>query len=108
MISRKQVNDEIVSLEKQLELTKSLEHLKTDKQFEKLITKEYLQNYPLMLVNRLGRLQKDSAEYNEVVAELDAISRLDNYLQNIINQGQLATHSLMDVKSIPDSEIYDE
>lgn len=105
MTSRAELQEEIVKLESKVSLGRSAELLKSNKDFG-LVTETYLKEYPIEIVNQLCMHARDSAEYVELVAELDAVSRFQLFLKSTIKEGQLAQQDLDSAKSIPDSELY--
>jgi len=105
MLSRTDLDKEIATLESKVKLGRSAELLYANKDFS-LVTDMYLKDYPIEIVNKLCMHARDSAEYVELVAELDAISRFNLFLKSTIKEGQLSESNLKDAKAIPESELY--
>lgn len=105
MTSRTELAEEIAELEIKVSLGRSAELLQSNKDFG-LVTEHYLKEYPIEIVNQLAMHAKDSPDYAELVAELDAISRFNLFLKSTINEGQLSAANLKEAKAIPDSELY--
>lgn len=105
MNDRERLRVEIDKYTHQVELGNGIEELMGNPTFKKVILNHFTKDYALEHVNKLCMYPKDSPEYVEIIAELDAISRFNSFLTSTINEGQCAYDSLQDAKAIPDSEL---
>lgn len=106
MNDRSQLSKEIAKYEQQVELGNDINELMVNPAFKRVVLNYFLGDYSKQHVTKLCMYPKDSPEYVEIVAELDAISRFNSFLTSTINEGQCAYDSLQDAKAIPESELY--
>lgn len=105
MTTRAELQKEIAELEVKVRLADSVKQLKANAQFKDVVIDNYMTSYPIEIVNKLCLYPQDSADYKELVAELDAISRFNHYFESTITEGQLSEADLKFAKAIPDSEL---
>ena len=87
-----------------IHLAESAEKLLVNLDFKRVVLDYYLKGFAIKQTKELINYPVGSSEYNEVVRQLDAISLFDNYLSNLITQGQLAREDLIYLDVSPDDE----
>ena len=105
MSTRSQLAEQIKVLENNIKSADALNKLGTNKDFTNVFQDGYCKEYPVQLIKELYKYSPDSTEHQYIIAELEAISRFQSYVNQTIITGQLAKDDLISAKSIPDSEL---
>lgn len=88
------VNSLITQHRREVELSDAVKQLYIYPAFKSVFEKNLFKERVNFLVSQLATLSKADDKYGEVVRELDAISYLQNYLQNILTNGAEAVMSI--------------
>lgn len=105
-MTRDEVNRYVSKLEENIKLASVASRLRSNPDFNTVITKEYFGTYALSLVKELSQYTTGSEAALVIEDKLRAISHTEAFLNNLIEQGQLLESELSDIKAIPDSELY--
>lgn len=105
-MTREEVNRYISKIEENIKLANTVPRLRSNPDFDTVITKEYFGTHALNLVKELSQHTTGSEAALRIEDKLRAISHTEAFLNNLIEQGQLLESELSDIKAIPDSELY--
>lgn len=105
MISQDEVLEQIRIAEEKVELGHAVERLQHNADFKKVFTNYLFKDKILEVVNGMHEYGAETPEHKQCIAELETLSRLQDYLKILIDKGQWAQEEVISAKSIPDSEL---
>lgn len=85
-----------------ISLGENTERLLVNLEFKKVIMDYYLKDLVIKLTKELVNYSVNTPEHNEIVRQLDAISLFDNFLHELITEGQLAREDLVYLETNPE------
>lgn len=92
------VNSLINQHRREVELGEAMTQLSLNPAFKLVIENHLFKETVQGLVLQLASISKSTSQYEEVLRELDAISYLQNYLQNTITKGVDASLSIREAQ----------
>ena len=105
MVSVAEVSRQIAVAEDKVKLADAVSRLKTNRDFITVFSNHIFKDKILDLVNEIHMYPSDSVEHTGTVKQLEAISTIQSYLDELIDKGQSAQREISSAMSIPDSEL---
>lgn len=103
-MSAKELRAEIQGYKKSIELANMVSQLEVHKGFSELILGNLFKERVTELVRKMSLHAKDSVEFANVVRELDSISYLEGYLNQVKQAGETAEDLLREARHALDSQ----
>lgn len=105
MSTQKELREQMLIAEQNIDLAKAVQRLRESQEFKKVFSNHIFKDYVLGLVNEMQSHSSESPEYLNIVSELESVSRVQAYLNHLIDKGQWSQADLINLKAIPDSEL---
>lgn len=103
-MSANELFEQVREYQRTIELGNTTERLLDSLDFKKVISDGLLKQGITTLALDLANCTKDSLEYVQIVREIDAISYLNVYLNNLIDQGREALPLLREAQELLNNE----
>lgn len=106
MSTRSELAKQIINYEDSIKTADALNRLMLNKDFMNVFLNGYCREYPVNLIKEIYKYTPEDSEHKNIIAELEAISRFQSYVNQTTITGQLSEADLKLAKGIPESELY--